>query len=109
MASIRQLGYYWGVLLPAVCDEMNIDKDKYQEVCGLLHSAFKEYLSIKSIAKLDTHRTEVVFSTIRMLMARERGMLLPLPVKEPGTRVSAKILHIMTMGMYLDYCKQNDH
>ena len=41
MASPRQLAYYWGVLLPAICDELGIKKEhaknnqrwKEKEIC----------------------------------------------------------------------------
>ncbi|MFA5299805.1 MAG: hypothetical protein WC389_16600 [Lutibacter sp.] len=102
MASPRQLAYYWGVLLPAICDELGIKKEHAKEACDELHQAFKEYFNLKSIGALDTHKSESVFGAIRMIMARERGMLLPMPHDPP-----VKILRIMPMQMFLNLYKDD--
>jgi len=103
MASVKQLRYYWGVLLPALCEGLGVPKDRHVEITETLHKAFKEYFSLKSISSLNIHKTEIVFSRIRMLMARERGILLPLPNDPP-----MKILEAMPMEMFLKLYQEDD-
>lgn len=58
---------------------MKIPKSKSKEAAVELHDAFKTYAGIDSLTELDTKTMESYLGMVRMLCARERGWLVPLP------------------------------
>ncbi len=75
MADAFYHQYYRGVLLYKIAYSLGRIPDK--SVTTLLHDAFKEYFCIRSTADLSNHRFLVYMSAILMIMARERGVLIP--------------------------------
>jgi hypothetical protein len=79
MPSLKEIKYYWGVLLEEMVERFGVPEDKKEEAKEELHKAFKDYVELDSITKLDTYDTERYLNMIRMLMIRERGIILREP------------------------------
>ena len=77
MADHRYHRHYRGNLLPRVAYSLGVPKDHHKEVCKILHTAFKEYLCVTSTADLSNSQFMVYMSAVLMLMAREKGKLIP--------------------------------
>jgi hypothetical protein len=69
--------YYRGVLLPNISYALGVPQRHHKETCSILHDAFKEYFCIGSTAELSDHTFLTYMSAILMIMARERGTLVP--------------------------------
>ena len=80
MPSIGEVRYYWGVLLDEIVDKMGVTEDKKADAKRELHNAFKDYVELDSITSLSTYDMERYLGMIRMLMAREKGII----TKEPN-------------------------
>ena len=69
--------YYRGVLLPSIAYSLGVHYTKNKEVCEILHRAFKEYLCVDTTSGFTDHEFLTYMSAILMLMAREKGKLIP--------------------------------
>jgi hypothetical protein len=69
--------YYRGVLLRRIAYVLGVPEGDHGRVCGTLHKAFKEYFCINSTGNLSNHTFMVYMSAILMIMAREKGVLIP--------------------------------
>jgi len=87
--------FYRGVLLPKIAYSLGVRQIHHKEVCGILHLEFKKYFCIKTTADLSNHRFLVYMSAILMIMAREKGTLVPF-FNEPDD------IEEMTMRQWLD-------
>jgi hypothetical protein len=56
---------------------LGVPQRHHKETCSILHDAFKEYFCIGSTAELSDHTFLTYMSAILMIMARERGTLVP--------------------------------
>ena len=72
------LRYYWGFLLPSICDAWGLDK----EACGSLHEAFKEAFDIQSTTYLDEADFLNYIDSIHGLLVTEFGIMVA-HVNEP--------------------------
>ena len=77
MASHYLHRYYRGVLLTNISYALGVPELHHKKSCSLLHEAFKEYFCIGSTADLSEHTFLTYMSAILMIMARERGILVP--------------------------------
>jgi hypothetical protein len=69
--------YYRGVLLVNISYALNVPVVHHKETVSILHDAFKEYFCIGSTADLNDHTFLTYMSAILMIMAREKGILVP--------------------------------
>jgi hypothetical protein len=69
--------YYRGVLLVNISYALGVPELHHKETCSILHDAFKEYFCLGSTAELSDHTFLTYMSAILMIMARERGTLVP--------------------------------
>lgn len=69
--------YYRGVLLKNISYALGVPELHHKESCAILHDAFKEYFCIGSTADLSEHTFLTYMSAILMIMAREKGILVP--------------------------------
>lgn len=69
--------YYRGVLLPNISYALGVPQRHHRETCSMLHDAFKEYFCINTTADLSDHTFLTYMSAILMIMAREKGVLIP--------------------------------
>lgn len=98
MASHYLHRYYRGVLLPNVAYSLGVPQTFHKEVCSVLNDAFKTYLCVKTTADFSDHTFLTYMSAILMLMAREKGTLIPF-FNEPD------YLEEMTMPEWLELQK----
>jgi ABC-type cobalamin/Fe3+-siderophores transport system ATPase subunit len=92
MTSVNEYRYLWGVLLEEIVSRWGVADDKKDEAKKELYRAFKEYVDLDSLTSLETYDAERFLGMIRMLMAREKAMVL----KEPNEN-----LDIENIGMRL--------
>ena len=69
--------YYRGVLLPSIAYMLGVPQVHIKKESAKLHDAFKEYLCISSTSGFTDHTFLTYMSAILMLMAREKGILVP--------------------------------
>jgi hypothetical protein len=69
--------YYRGILLRRIAYSLGVPEGDHARVCKELNTAFKEYLCVKSTGDFSNHTFLVYMSAILMLMAREKGVLIP--------------------------------
>ena len=69
--------YYRGVLLVNISYSLGVPQRHHKESCSILHDAFKEYFCIGSTSNFSDHTFLTYMSAILMVMARERGVLIP--------------------------------
>lgn len=70
--------YYRGVLLPSIAYALGVPQAHIKKESARLHDAFKEYLCVNSTADFTSDSAYLTYmSTILMLMAREKGILVP--------------------------------
>jgi hypothetical protein len=69
--------YYRGILLVNVSYALGVPELHHKETVSILHDAFKEYFCLGSTADLSDHTFLTYMSAILMIMARERGVLVP--------------------------------
>ncbi len=102
MADAFYHRYYRGVLLVKICYSLGVPQGDHKKVCDVLHRSFKEYFCVKSTANFDNHTFLTYLSAILMIMAREKGLLVPI-FNEPD--------HIgeMTMTEWFALCKIIDN
>lgn len=62
---------------------LGVPKGHHKNTCSQLHDAFKEYLCVKTTADFTDHTFLTYMSAILMLMAREKGILVPF-LNEPS-------------------------
>ena len=83
MADKWYHSYYRGVLLPKIAYALSSGHGDQKKYVGMLHKAFKEYFCIGSTADLSNHHFLLYLSAIIMIMAREKGLLVPF-INEPN-------------------------
>lgn len=77
MASHYLHRYYRGVLLVNISYALGVPELHHKESCSILHDAFKKYFCIESTSDLSDHTFLTYMSAILMIMAREKGVLIP--------------------------------
>ena len=77
MASHYLHRYYRGVLLVNISYALGVPELYHKETVSILHDAFKEYFCIGSTSDLSDHTFLTYMSGILMIMAREKGRLVP--------------------------------
>lgn len=65
------------MLLPKIAWALSGGKGDQKEIVGILHREFKEYFCVKTTADFTNGRFMAYLSAILMIMARERGLLIP--------------------------------
>jgi hypothetical protein len=70
--------YYWGFLLPSICDAWGLD----HEACDSLHEAFKQVFEIQSTTFLDENDFLSYIDSIHGLLVTEFGIMVP-HINEP--------------------------
>jgi len=70
--------YYWGFLLPSICDAWGLD----HEACDSLHEAFKQVFEIQSTTFLDENDYYNYIDSIHGLLVTEFGTMVP-HINEP--------------------------
>ncbi len=71
--------YYWGVLLPSICDRWGWDR----KACSSLHEALKEALDVPSTTFLDENDFLNYIDSIHGLLVTEFGTMVP-HINEPN-------------------------
>jgi ABC-type transport system involved in cytochrome c biogenesis ATPase subunit len=92
VGSHKQFKYLHGVVLPQICLYMGIPDNKITEASKEINQAFKSYVNINSLKKLDVSQMESYLSMIRVLCCREKGWI----INEPNEN-----LDIENIGMRL--------
>lgn len=69
--------YYRGVLLVNISYALGVPQLHHKESCSILHDAFKEYFCLESTSDITDHTFLTYMSAILMIMAREKGRLVP--------------------------------
>jgi Ca2+-binding EF-hand superfamily protein len=88
------LRYYFGFLLPSICEAWGLDK----EACIPLHEAFKQAFDIQSTTFLDEADLHGYIDSIHGLLVTEFGTLVPY-INEP------KNVDEITMEQFLSLYK----
>lgn len=70
--------YYWGIMLPYLCEAWGLRKS----ACPLLHEAFKDALEVESTKYFDEADFKNYIESIHLLLAVEFGLLVPY-INEP--------------------------
>lgn len=65
------------MLLPNISYSLGVPQRNHRKTCSILHGAFKEYFCIGSTADMSNHTFLTYMSAILMVMAREKGILIP--------------------------------
>lgn len=93
--------YYRGVLLPNISYALGVPQVHHGKTCKILHDAFKEYLCIGSTADMSDHIFLTYMSAILMLMAREKGILVPF-FNEPDYIADMTMTEWLTLQKIID-------
>ena len=93
--------YYRGVLLTKIAYSLGVPEGNHKVACNQLHKAFKEYLCVSSTADMSNHRFLVYMSAILMLMAREKGTLIPF-FNEPNNSEEMNMIEWLNLQKIID-------
>jgi len=84
---------YYGLLLEDIMNVFKIKTNRNQAK-DKIHEAIKEYYNIESVADLSTEKLRILVNKVRMVFAREFGILLKEPREPDG-------IHKMEMKEFL--------